>query len=324
MKRIMLVAMTLVVGIAFVTPRGAAAPMQKGKKNKTTVAVRMTLHNEYPFTQLISDGMIRNDPGIFDEDLDDFGDLIGPFPVMPNIYQDSRITGDDTGGATFPDPCSELDDSRAQLDPQDCSVVNPDYADDARTYSLVFKPLTPNDGADCACTEFASYLINLDGTPALMFSRDPAGETAATRFVDNRIVDGTCTLHIAAGAIVTDRTGDTASQQIVASPYAQPRKPKGKKGGDPGPAMTSVNFNFHTDREVAGASRDYQLISQATNLRIENPDIENPDTPEDTGARIVTGAGERFDLRHPGSAPMCFGIPMVFKISYQSFEVPAQ
>jgi len=140
------------------------------------------------------------------------------------------------------------------------------------------------------------------------------GQPAQTLFTED---DDKCTVGIAAGAIVSD-SGGTASQQIIAWPYEEFMSTKGKRSQTI-PGMTSVHFNFATDRINAGESKNWQLWSQAENIDID----ENEAFPGDLSVRDVISTDQLFEL-HSGGSAHCTDITLPFRITFRMFEVESQ
>lgn len=282
-----------------------------GGKTTTISVTRVTIHDA-PGMALYSDALERILP---DADADGFLELM-PASSDAVSYQDGRLTFDDAG--TYPDPCSVFEVTtdgsnggrvRALLDSQSCSFLEPAFADDARTFTLVFDKGTP--GGSCACDQFR-YLVDADGNPAPMYN----GELAETTFAET---DDSCTLGIAAGAIVTDSGHSfTASQQIVAWPYEELMSTKGRKSSQTMPGMTSVNINFRTDRINAGEQKNWQLISQEENIPI------TPMDPDPGDPRVLTSTGEQlFYLANAGET-QCVDIALPFQVTFEKFEIEGQ
>lgn len=335
MKRMAVAVLLVIFVVGFVTLQTEALGQGQGKgKGKgggggdpePNYFLQLTIHDDFPGTQLLSDGMIRQDPNIdveapfgipdFDEDMDGIGDLRGPFLGLPIIYQDHRINLAD---GPYPDPCPDFNLSadsspgRARLsfsprlpDSSRCDLsTDPPYEDDARTFTLLFDK-NDGGGGSCACAAF-SHLADpvYGGVPArTMFKDAPAGF---------------CTLTLAAGAIVwPDGSGnnvlaETATQRITAWPFEdlQNSKKKQKKSGQSVDDRTDVEFDFKTDVKEIGDPNAWQLNSQGESIPIT---VMGDDT------RVITSTFERFDLSGPAQ---CSDVILKFKITVQRIDVNA-
>jgi len=326
--RLLVVAVVLAV-LAFALPPSSSTAFQgqgkKGGKNKveTVPVAQLTLHDGHPGTRLFSDGKQRY---FVDSDEDGIMELYpSTHPEGLVIYQDYRILFDEDSGA-HPDPCSlfniegsgpQAGRARALLDAQACSVINPAFTNDARVFTLVFDRDDP--AGDCACDRFR-YLVqvepdeNGDLVPAIMYNNV---DRARTKYVEGAT---TCSLTVAAGAIVTDSDHNlTSSPQIVAFPYEDLQSTKGRKAGQSVAGKTTVHINFRTDRANAGEPNGWQLVSQEEDIPID-PD---PADPSNLDTRIVTSGPQFYDLVLGGSTE-CSDITMPFKMTFKRFEVPAQ
>jgi len=319
MKRFLLFVSTVAIITAFAMPQAdvsAAQRQTKGKPPKEEKVVRALLSlADRAGDTLRSDGRVRLAD---DADDDGFGDLTLPGLVFsgPIIYQDRLDPVASTG--FHPDPCTVFDDvdsrglARARLNANNCSVLgtpeDPDiYADDARTFTLVFDRNTA--GGRCACDKF-KYL---DETT--MYNGEPANSTFA--YKDDGTAEGICEVTPAAGPIVTDSTHNmTGSQQILAYPFEDLQSTKRGKGrsGNSIPEFTTVTINFRTDRQVAGQANGWQLFSQGENIPIELVDGD-PDT------FVVSAEKLPFELWLGGSLQCPDVIEMTFQMRFTRFEV---
>lgn len=331
MKRFSLLVVTVWIVILFAMPRGDAGAIQKGKGKgggggeDTILVGKLTLHDLFAGAALLSDGKERTQP---DTDNDDFLELVGSMdPGGLVFYQDHRIAFDDPDNPVHPDPCTQLNitdggpnagRARALLNFSNCSVDNPQYANDARTFTLVFDRNQgdfndPTEGGSCACDQF-TYLIDSSGNPAPMYN----GEPAKTLFVDDPDTE-TCTLTPAAGAIETDSENNrTGSQQFIAYPYEDLMGKKGKNRSQSVPGFTTVHINFRTDRLVAGDPNGWLLWSQEESILI--------DFTTDPDERVVTANNDLFDLALAGNLnpPRCANVRMTFWTTFKRFAVPSQ
>ena len=327
-KRILFLAMSVMIVVAFAMPRSDAGAIQKGKGKggggeKTILVGKLTLHDLFAGAALLSDGKERTQA---DSDIDGFLELAGSTdPGGLVFYQDHRIAFDDPDNPVHPDPCTQLNitdggtnggRARALLNFSSCSVDNPQYANDARTFTLVFDrnqgdPNDPTEGGSCACDQF-TYLIDSSGNPTPMYN----GEPAKTLFVDNPVTE-TCTLTPAAGAIETDSENNrTGSQQFIAYPYEDLMGKKGKNRSQSVPGFTTVHINFRTDRLVAGDPNGWLLWSQEESILIDL-------TADDPDDRVVTADNDLFDLALAGNLdpPRCANVEMSFQATFKRFTV---
>ena len=337
MKRMPFAVFLVMIVIAFAMPRAEVLSQGQGKGKggskdpEPNYFLQLTIHDNFPGTQLISDGMVREDPNIdveapfgipdFDEDMDGIGDLTGPFLGIPIIYQDQRINLVDGNGdpvGPYPDPCPDFNLSansspgRTRLsfsprlpDTSRCDLsTNPPYEDDARTFTLLFDK-NDGGGGSCACGAF-SYLA------------DPVydNETARSTFIDNEPA-GFCTLTLAAGAIVwPDDSGnnvfaETAAHRITAWPFEdlQNNKKNQKKSGQSVSGYTDVEFDFKTDIIEIGDPNAWGLNSKGEIILVT---VTGPDT------RVITSTGDAFNLSGPAQ---CSDVSMTFKITVKRIAV---
>ncbi len=334
MKRtLLLVTIVLTIAALAMPQSGVAAAQkavaQKGKptKDKDPEPV-LTFHLELadrPNDTLLSDGRLRLNPEFNDADMDDFGDLIGPYEGMggPIFYVDHRITLDVLPSGPYADPCNKsfTEDggmTRAQLNVRNCSFETPIYQDDDRTFTIVLDKRDPLGGGACACDAFR-YLVEMDENGNLIPAPMYNGELARSTFVEN--ADGTCEVTPAAGPIVTDSDHNlTGSQQITAYPYEVAAKGKGKKSGESVSRKTTVHISFRTDRADVGQLNWWRFSSQGETVPIDAIDENDPDK------RVVTADNHLFDLilasAGPSAPPQCTNIQMSFQLTYKRFEVP--
>ena len=200
MKRFLLLVTTALIVVAVAVPPASTAAVQKAvgqkkggnkppKEPEPESRFRLALADRVdpmgvPTDTLRSDGRIRQDPVLSDADLDGFGDLSGPFAGMggPIFYQDQLITSAQSG--IHPDPCNVSNTSdaglaRMRLNAFNCSVENPVFQDDDRTFTLMFDRDDGDkdddaEGGSCACDKF-SYL-----TGSML-----GGASANSKFVEN-------------------------------------------------------------------------------------------------------------------------------------------